>query len=324
MAKTTPVSFEDLDQMHDTSHSSWSGNTLGFPTPQNVDTSTPERRQESIEAAGANRQGASFDPATRTVTHPDKSGMRKPQGGSFAKGSNVFIPSDPKMRVNAGGGEGAAATEYHTTPFVAGAKTGNVQDRIETNRGVEPKADWERDLGDISRMQGGHKMPSRERENRAMDIASTALGKKPLTRGDTGAYPMSSGAMQDQQVLARNIMQRPIAEEERFAIAPGPFMSESMSDEDLVSMSNGSVLAPRTDRASLGTNLQPLDDKGMNELASFESQYGAVGEPLPYGKDANVNVADQLMPGLRKNTGVPGGTSSGMAPATKTLKKTRK
>lgn len=271
-------------------------NTLGFPrTP---DMTTPEQKIDAYQQASAAKQGGMYDPNTRTMTFPDKAGQRAPQGGAMAGGSNVFIPSDPKMRINAGGGGGASAPDYINSPVTRGALTGQVEDLITGDR--MPKADWESSLGDISRFQGGHKQQSRERENMAIDMAASSLGQTPLARGATGAFPQTLGHMQDQQVLARAIMQTPASEEERFAVAPTGWATQSMTTKQILDdANNGSVLHPASDVVSMGTNWQRPDDQGMSDIMNFQSKYGDLPEGLPYSNvPATDNLAAKLTPNL--------------------------
>lgn len=282
--------------------------TLGFPrTP---DMTSPEQKIDAYQRASAEKQGGVYDPNTRTVTAPDLRGQKAPQGGMTA--SNVFIPSDPKLRINAGGGAGAAAPVRLEGNVAAHRLTGQVEDRI---TGVQSSKDsWDSEYQGRGAandwISGGSSFKSREDD--AIGIAAEALGQKPLERGFAGDFPQSLGGKQAQQELARRAMESPKSEQERFGVATNFMMHEGMSDEDILRESEGSIIAPATPRVSMGTNWTPPSSEGLANISAFEQENGVVPGGIPYQKNATDNIVQDLMPNLKSN--VPVGQQGTLAP----------
>jgi hypothetical protein len=184
-----------------------SGPMQGHPMPSS------EQRADLHTDAVARKQGGSYDPASRTVTMPGRAAMVTPQAGKLAGGSKVFIPDDPSMRIDAGGGEGRQGFPPLTGPMTVGKLTGNVRDRV---TGEEMSSqDWD------DRYQGTGKPNDwisggkafKEREDAAMGIAAGALGEPVQKRNAIGVYTAPGSSKQTN--FARRIMTRPNVEQER-------------------------------------------------------------------------------------------------------------
>lgn len=100
MGKQIGMGFDDfgrLSDMNDDGVTMAMADPLSFVGPS----ATPAQRVDLAIDAGARKQGGSYDPNTRTVTMPDKSGQRKPQGGKVADGVTMSHV-DPTVTVEGG------------------------------------------------------------------------------------------------------------------------------------------------------------------------------------------------------------------------------
>ena len=296
MGKSTGMGFDDFGRLSDMNDDGVTM-TMADPLSSVGPSATPDQRADLHMDAVARKQGGSYDPNTRTATMPDKSGQRKPQGGKVAGGSNVFIPSDPSMRINAGGGEGASAPVRVEGPLAVHRLTGNVEDRVTGVR--DTKESWDdqyQGRGAPNDWISGGK-PFKEREDLAIEQSAEALGQKPLKRG--GANNSIPGP-HPQKELARRIMSSPISEQERVGVATNEFMYETDTEDEILRKSEGSILHPATDTVSLGTNWRSPDAQGMADISSFEAEHGSVPLGIPSTTPDTRNVADLLSPGVRK------------------------
>lgn len=319
MGKQIGMGFDDfgrLSDMNDDGVTMAMADPLSFVGPS----ATPEQRADLHMDAVARKQGGSYDPNTRTVTMPDKSGQRKPQAGEVAGGSNVFIPSDPSMRINAGGGGGAAAPTPLEGPVAWHKLTGQVEDRV-TGQRMSNESFQERsgNGGDNNWISGGRDF--RDREDAAVGMAAEALGQTPIKRNVINQYPQWLGAKLPQQALARRIMTTPISEQERIGVTTNPFMYEGMSDDEILDMANGSVLHPASDTVSMGTNWKSPDAKGLADISSFEAKHGTVPGGIPSTEPETGNLADILMPGMKKTKVYDAVPGKNVAPGRKQMKK---
>lgn len=319
MGKSTGMGFDDFGRLSDMNDDGVTM-TMADPLSSVGPSATPDQRADLHMDAVARKQGGSYDPNTRTATMPDKSGQRKPQAGEVAGGSNVFIPSDPSMRINAGGGGGAAAPTPLEGPVAVHKMTGNVEDRM-TGARMSEKAFQDKMApgGENNWISGGGAF--KDREDAAVSMAAESLGEAPIKRGTIGQYPQSLGAKLPQQALAREIMIKPISEQERIGVDTNPFMNDNMSDEEILDMANGSVLHPASDMVSMGTNWRSPDAKGLADISSFEAKHGTVPGGIPSTEPETGNLADVLMPGLKKTKiydTVPG---ENVAPGRKQMKR---
>lgn len=320
MGNSRGMGFDDfgrLSDMNDDGVTMAMADPLSFVGPS----ATPAQRVDLAIDAGARKQGGSYDPNTRTVTMPDKSGQRKPQGGKVAGGSNVFIPSDPSMRINAGGGEGASAPVRVEGPLAVHRLTGNVEDRVTGVR--DTKESWDDQYQGRGApndwISGGRSF--KDREDTAVGMAAESLGQTPIKRNVINQYPQGLGAKLPQQALARRIMTTPISEQERIGVTTNPFMYEGMSDDEILDMANGSVLHPASDTVSMGTNWKSPDAKGLADISSFEAKHGTVPGGIPSTEPETGNLADILMPGMKKTKVYDAVPGKNVAPGRKQMKK---
>ena len=322
MGKSTGMGFDDfgrLSDMNDDGVTMAMADPLSFVGPS----ATPEQRVDLAIDAGARKQGGSYDPNTRTVTMPDKSGQRKPQGGAVAGGSNVVIPSDPSMRVNAGGGEGMAGPVRLEGNITIPRYTGQVEDRVTGARTTEES--WNEQhtgIGKDNHWPTGGK-DFKRREDAAVGVAAEALGETPIERqrygGDYEASP--------QKGLARRIMTSPDREFERVGANTNPFMSEDMSDEQLLEMAtNGSVLHPASDVVSMGTNWTKPTAEQLAGVSKFEQTHGTLPEGIPFDRDkqGGSHLVQRVMPELNHPANPNKGGGGKLTPGVKKIKPRKK
>jgi hypothetical protein len=81
---------------------------------------------------------------------------------------------------------------------------------------------------------------------------------------------------------------------------------EGMSDAEVLQQAEGSVLAPATEKVSMGTNFRKPDLAGINNISGFESRNGTLPKGIPYDtRDENTRLVEDLMPGEKKVPGTP-------------------